>query len=65
MSPPLLTDACLASHSTIDHHSPTGHTGGGGGVGVTEEEMWLDGSLELPEITADLLQQVENTTRIS
>lgn len=30
-----------------------------GGVGAEEEEMSLDGWLELSEITADPLQQVE------
>lgn len=34
-------------------------------MGVKEEEMSLDGWLKRSEITADPLQQDENTTRIS
>ncbi len=44
VSPPLLTPACLASHSTIDHHSPTGHGRGGGWSGRGgrgDEAGWL------------------------
>lgn len=49
----------------MDHHSPIGEKGEKEGEGVSEEEMRLDGWLKLSEITADLLQQDENTTGIS
>ena len=53
------------SQSTIDHHTPRGHRGEGGGEeGRKRRWAWMVGWNCL-EITADPLGQVENTTRIS